>query len=610
MRILISNSDTIGDFVLRQPLYAALAEAGHELAITVRSFVAPLAQWVAPNATVLHIVDDPYAVNFNPEAPSVQQLSCAARALNPDLFVIAAYQRTILDEVLASCLSASRIVGLNGYLYPGPIDLGVNLRSAIRFDTVAEVSVDSHELHKSQALCSAVLRRNVRLPYPSIPDDAGDGESAVACLDRLGFRRGDYWVACVGDGQYRGIRNWGLEEWAQALAHLVERHCGHLLMVGTSDEYESTEEIRLKMGEKGRMAKNLCGASGGIETLASLISMSRGYIGRDTGPMHLAAALNKPVIAVFGCGNWPRFTPTARSGVIYTTKLACAGCNWICHLSEPHCIRRVPVAEVIAGIDDLTEGRISGLDIRALEPDRVLLAQIITESSSASIEARRRAGRTQSALRISYQTNQELSDQLRFTQTRLAEIEQELATTKSEFQNTSLERAKLREELENIGLERNRTGEIELQLSKTTEELEQVRLQSSKVAECLTELRAENALLKKNLAIERNRQRVQAIDAERLIAKSDAERRGMVDLVFELQREIEMLCQLSINEVPQKIESRPPGEEITMVAAIPTAFRRILSARGSRFAESLAMASAGFAMIRRRLKNRGASSGA
>ena len=47
MRILVSNPDTIGDMVLRQPFYSALLQHGHELMLIVRDSVVPLVPYVA-----------------------------------------------------------------------------------------------------------------------------------------------------------------------------------------------------------------------------------------------------------------------------------------------------------------------------------------------------------------------------------------------------------------------------------------------------------------------------------------------------------------------------------------------------------------------------------
>ena len=164
MRILVSNPDSIGDVVLRQPMYAALSDAGHELLLAIRSFVAPIASLVAPKARTILLESDPYTPDFNPASDDVRRAVEAAREFAPEVYCIAPYQRTEFDELLAESLKGCRTVGMTGALFPGVIDSGLNRQSRIRLDREVPVSIDSHELEKSERLCSELLGRNSPIP--------------------------------------------------------------------------------------------------------------------------------------------------------------------------------------------------------------------------------------------------------------------------------------------------------------------------------------------------------------------------------------------------------------------------------------------------------------
>ena len=69
MRIVISNPDSLGDVMLREPLFAAVHEAGHELLLVVRDFVAPLAKDIAPYAELAVCAGNPYSSNFSLDSP-------------------------------------------------------------------------------------------------------------------------------------------------------------------------------------------------------------------------------------------------------------------------------------------------------------------------------------------------------------------------------------------------------------------------------------------------------------------------------------------------------------------------------------------------------------
>src|ERR1051325_2768082 len=88
MRILACNPDTIGDVVLRQPLYRALMDAGHELTLIVRPLLVPVIGAIAPGARIIPcslILSDP-RLRRKPRAP--EPMVNAAREARPELLVI------------------------------------------------------------------------------------------------------------------------------------------------------------------------------------------------------------------------------------------------------------------------------------------------------------------------------------------------------------------------------------------------------------------------------------------------------------------------------------------------------------------------------------------
>ena len=390
MRILVSNPDSIGDVVLRQPMYAALSDAGHELLLAIRSFVAPIASLVAPKARTIVLESDPYTPDFNPASDDVRRAVEAAREFAPDVYCIAPYQRTEFDELLAESLKGCRTVGMTGALFPGVIDSGLNRQSRIRLDREVPVSIDSHELEKSERLCSELLGRPVKLPDPSIRAGRSSIECARSVIGRLGVEPGKFWIACVGSNRYTAVRNWALENWAKVLSQAVARYGQKFLMIGTPDESAATEQVRNLMGPNADATENLCDSPHSLATVVGLLHHSAGYIGRDTGPMHLAAALGKPVVAVFGGGTWPRFTPRAKVGAVASVVMPCSGCDWVCHLRESYCVKRVPVEAILDAFDSIQNKELKGMRLQQLQMDPMLSARVIRESSISCRDLRRR----------------------------------------------------------------------------------------------------------------------------------------------------------------------------------------------------------------------------
>src|SRR4051794_11671764 len=122
MRILASNPDTIGDMVLRQPLYRALADAGHELMLVVRPSVLPLVPYVAPGASTLVLPTEVYRDDLEHHWDLFVDLFAAAREWRPDALLVAPFQWTKFEEELADRLAdlpGLRRIGMAGRLYAG-----------------------------------------------------------------------------------------------------------------------------------------------------------------------------------------------------------------------------------------------------------------------------------------------------------------------------------------------------------------------------------------------------------------------------------------------------------------------------------------------------------
>jgi len=387
MRIAVSNPDNIGDFILRQPMLAALLEAGHEILLIVRDFVAPLATDLFPNARVLRCAGNPYGRDFSLAAGLGQEMLREVKAFAPDLFVAASFQYTQLEEQLAAELPEVDCIGFTGHLFQArPETTSI---STIRFATRVSAGRDAAELEKNELLCAAVLGHPVKLERPRMEAQPQALAAAAARLAQLGLDGRPFWAVCAGDAPDKGVRNWRMEQWAELCQGLTEKAGATLLFAGSPDEHAATVEIQNAMGQAGLRTATITGEPLELSVLTGILQLSEGYIGKDTGPMHIAAALGKPVLAVFGGGTWPRFIPAAQSGAVFTVSVPCTGCDWACYLSRSHCVKDIPVAAVMAKAETMMRGRTTGFSVEVLQPDPVLGAAILRDLLASAQTARR-----------------------------------------------------------------------------------------------------------------------------------------------------------------------------------------------------------------------------
>jgi ADP-heptose:LPS heptosyltransferase len=91
-----------------------------------------------------------------------------------------------------------------------------------------------------------------------------------------------------------------------------------------------------------------------LVVLAALLQQCRALITGDTGPMHLAAAVGTPVLAVFGPSMPWRYGPLVEPNRVVRVDLPCSPCNRIrlpplrCQGHTPDCLAEVRVDAVVA----------------------------------------------------------------------------------------------------------------------------------------------------------------------------------------------------------------------------------------------------------------------
>jgi len=148
--------------------------------------------------------------------------------------------------------------------------------------------------------------------------------------------------------------DWGDENWSPLLERLAQLYPGYALVVtGAPSEYDRSEE--LVSGWKSVPAAgpvlNLCGQLQPRES-AAVVSHAKIFLGHDSGPMHMAAIVQTPVVAIFSARNMPGiwFPQGSQHSVIYH-RVDCAGCGLeTCTLQKKRCLTSVTVDEVLTQV--------------------------------------------------------------------------------------------------------------------------------------------------------------------------------------------------------------------------------------------------------------------
>ena len=162
-------------------------------------------------------------------------------------------------------------------------------------------------------------------------------------------------VFCPG-AEYGAAKRWPARHFAALARELAQRNYA-VWLIGSGKDAELGGEIRT---QSGGVCENLCGKTDLVAAI-DLMSCAKLVVSNDSGLMHVAAALGKPLVALYGSSS-PAHTPplslSSQPGLARIVKIdiACSPCYAReCPLRHFRCMNDLLPAQVLAEIDAIGE---------------------------------------------------------------------------------------------------------------------------------------------------------------------------------------------------------------------------------------------------------------
>jgi len=246
---------------------------------------------------------------------------------------------------------ASLISEIRDARYSAVVDLHRNARTA-RILRAAGIPVRT-AYHKRE-LRDAVRVRLLRRPFrasrllvqrmrPRLHVSDRDAEAARATLNRLGIGSDGY--AVLVPGSVWATKRWPARRFAELATSVVCELGLRAVLLGSPGERELCERIA---GEAGSGAVSAAGETT-LGKMAAIISRARIYVGNDSGPTHMARALDVPTVALFGPTDPGQFDFEGHA-LLYRD-LSCSACTFYgsrrCHLGHWDCMRTIGHDDVL-----------------------------------------------------------------------------------------------------------------------------------------------------------------------------------------------------------------------------------------------------------------------
>ena len=225
-------------------------------------------------------------------------------------------------------------------------------RQMIAFDTrgldraaLADVKVPYDDTrHTAESFLDLARAAGVRLdaytPGGLAVDPAAADSVARWCTEKLV-------ILHPGSGDNFPGRRWPTRKFGLVARRLVDEANVSVAVTGTRREHDLVRQV---VEASERPLLDLCGALT-LEQLIALIARSSLLISNDTGPVHLASALDVPVLGLYGPNTPLLYGPLSTGSLAFYEPLPCSPCitNFNYKTSRcrnPVCIRAIDVDEV------------------------------------------------------------------------------------------------------------------------------------------------------------------------------------------------------------------------------------------------------------------------
>ena len=161
-------------------------------------------------------------------------------------------------------------------------------------------------------------------------------------LQKLGLGGPRFLVGLNPGAFYGPAKRWLLSHYAQLADRLIGAFHADVLIFGSAAERPLAEEIARAMTHTPLI---LAGETS-LRQLMALLAQCRLVVSNDSGPMHLAAALGLPLVAIFGSTNERATGPISLRARIVKRPVACSPCGLRECSIDLRCMSNVTVDDV------------------------------------------------------------------------------------------------------------------------------------------------------------------------------------------------------------------------------------------------------------------------
>ncbi len=213
-------------------------------------------------------------------------------------------------------------------------------------ECIKPVDMEVHALTRGMMLLESIGIQSREVVF-NLPVSDQDRDAANDLLMHCGIKTPELLVAINPMAKWE-TKLWDNLKFANLADRLIEQAKADVIFTGSREDSKGIEDIISNMKNR---AANLAGKTD-LKTLAALYEKTSIVVSTDTGPMHLAAAIGTPVVALFGPTAPGRTGPFGDGHKIIRADLECSPCfKRQCNTID--CMKQISVEQVMDAVNSI-----------------------------------------------------------------------------------------------------------------------------------------------------------------------------------------------------------------------------------------------------------------
>ena len=336
--ILVVGPSWVGDMVMAQTLFSELRRQYPDSAIDV---LAPA--WCRPLLSRMPEVREALSLPFDHGDLKLGERHALGKSLRGK------YQQSyVLPNSLKSALVP----------WSAKIPRRIGWRGEMRYGLLNDVRKLDKDRYPLMVQRFVALAQSADQPVPqldtiTVPHLEVSEDSLQQAMAAHGLNTQRPVLGLCPGAEFGPAKRWPEHHYAAVAQHWIE-HGGQVWIFGSGKDQPVADTIVEMLENSADEHAVVLAGNTSLEQAVDLLSATTAVVSNDSGLMHIAAALKRPLVAVYGSTS-PGFTPPLGDRVaVVRLGLECSPCfERECPLGHLNCLRQLPPSQVIDALQQL-----------------------------------------------------------------------------------------------------------------------------------------------------------------------------------------------------------------------------------------------------------------